>query len=99
MPPSGAAVYSNYFLPRPAGGINLLPPQKHVSLNPVRQICKCRPGETVGRIILAPACSTCDRHNMASAYCALWTVSKVISGLRKPIAIQAAISFNINFAE
>jgi hypothetical protein len=34
------------------------------------------------------------------AYCALWTVfPKVISGLRKPIAIQAAISFNINLPE
>ena len=42
----------------------------------------------------------CYRHNMASAYCALWTVfPKVISGLRKPIAIQAAISFNINLPE
>jgi hypothetical protein len=42
----------------------------------------------------------CYRHNMASAYCALWTVfAKVISGLRKPIAIQAAISFNINLPE
>ena len=40
------------------------------------------------------------RHNMASAYGALWTVfPKVISGLRKPIAIQAAISFNINLPE
>ena len=36
----------------------------------------------------------------ASAYCALRTVfPKVISGLRKPIAIQAAISFNINLPE
>ena len=40
------------------------------------------------------------RHNMAGAYCTLWTVlPKVISGLRKPIAIQAAISFNINLPE
>ena len=38
--------------------------------------------------------------NTAGAYCALWTVfPKVISGLRKPIAIQAAISFNINLPE
>ena len=31
------------------------------------------------------------------AYCAVFP--KVISGLRKPIAIQAAISFNINVPE
>jgi hypothetical protein len=41
-----------------------------------------------------------EAHNMASAYCALWIVfPKVISGLRKPIAIQAAISININLPE
>ena len=35
-----------------------------------------------------------------STYCALWTVfPNVILGLRKPIAIQAAISFNINLPE
>ena len=40
------------------------------------------------------------RCNMAGDYCALCTVfPKVISGLRKPIAIQAAISFNINLPE
>ena len=33
-------------------------------------------------------------------YCALWTVfPKVISGLPKPMAIQAAISFHINLPE
>jgi hypothetical protein len=38
--------------------------------------------------------------NMASAYCALRTVfPKVISGLRRPIAIQAAINFNMNLPE
>lgn len=43
---------------------------------------------------------TCHRTAAADAYCALWTVfPKVISGLRKPIAIQAAISFNINLPE
>jgi hypothetical protein len=37
---------------------------------------------------------------MAGDYCALCTdFPKVISGLRKPIAIQAAISFNINLPE
>jgi hypothetical protein len=36
----------------------------------------------------------------ASAYCAVRAVfPKVISGLRKPIAIQAAISFNMNLPE
>ena len=38
--------------------------------------------------------------NIAGAYCALFTIfPQVISGLRKPIAIQAAISFNINLPE
>ena len=38
--------------------------------------------------------------NMAGAYCALSTIfPKVISGLRKPIAIRAAISFNISLPE
>jgi hypothetical protein len=37
---------------------------------------------------------------MASAYCAPRAVfPKVISGLRRPIAIQAAISFNMNLPE
>src|ERR1700723_3536999 len=37
---------------------------------------------------------------MASAYCALWTVfPKAISGLRKPIAIHAAVSFNKSWPE
>ncbi len=37
---------------------------------------------------------------MARAYCALWAVfPKVISGLRRPIAIQEAISFNMNLPE
>jgi hypothetical protein len=37
---------------------------------------------------------------MASAYYALRTVfPKVISGLRRPIAIQAAINFNMNLPE
>ena len=37
---------------------------------------------------------------MANAYCAARAVfPKVISGLRRPIAIQAAISFNINLPE
>jgi hypothetical protein len=41
-----------------------------------------------------------EAHNMPSAYCALRIVfPKVISGLRKPIAIQAAISFHINLPE
>jgi hypothetical protein len=36
----------------------------------------------------------------AKRYCALWTVfPSVISGLRKPIAIQAAISFSMNLPE
>jgi hypothetical protein len=36
----------------------------------------------------------------AGAYCTLRTVfPKAISGLRKPIAIHAAISFNINLPE
>jgi hypothetical protein len=36
---------------------------------------------------------------MASAYRAPVVFPKVISGLRKPIAIQAAISFNMNLPE
>ncbi len=51
---------------------------------------------------LCPNCRdrTCYRRNMASAYCALRTVfPKVISGLRRPIAIQAAINFNMNLPE
>jgi hypothetical protein len=36
----------------------------------------------------------------ASAYCALrFVLPKLISGLRKPIAIQATISFNMNLPE
>ena len=36
----------------------------------------------------------------APAYCALrFVLPKLISGLRKPIAIQAAISFNMNLPE
>jgi len=38
--------------------------------------------------------------NMASAYCCLRTAfPRAISGLRKPIVIQAAINFNMSLAE
>ena len=41
-----------------------------------------------------------DKCNMAGDHCALCTVfPQVISGLRKPIAIQTAISFNMNLPE
>jgi hypothetical protein len=40
------------------------------------------------------------QYDKCLSYCALRTVfPKVISGLRKPIAIQAAISFNMNLPE
>jgi hypothetical protein len=44
-------------------------------------------------------CSIAWSHT-ARAYCDLWTVfPKVISGLRRPIAIQAVISFSMNLPE
>jgi hypothetical protein len=46
------------------------------------------------------ACAHISWRNMASAYRAPRTVFPgATSGLRKPIAIQAAINFNMNLAE
>jgi hypothetical protein len=47
-----------------------------------------------------PQCNGARLRATASAYCNLRTFfPKVISGLRRPIAIQAAISFNTNLPE
>ena len=52
-------------------------------------------GTIGGSHVRSLVCHPRHRH-----HCALWPVfPQVISGLRKPIAIQAAISFNINLQE
>ena len=53
-----------------------------------------------GDVRFVPIAVLESRLLQTSTYCALWTVfPNVILGLRKPIAIQAAISFNINLPE